>query len=128
MTETNTPPWTVLLIVKDTMVRDLISLVVERLGGRIFAVDNEKAALEAVADREPAVVILDLLVPGINSIVLLQEIKVQADPFLKGLIAISGLAYREVVTRTIAAGATDFLLKPIDTEQLAARLEKIVLT
>ena len=128
MTEPNPPIWSVLLIVKDTMVRDLISLVVERLGGRVFTVGTAEAALEAVADREPEVVILDLLVPGINSIVLIQEIKAQTEPFLKGLIAVSGLAYREVVTRTIEAGATDFLLKPIDTEQLAARLEKIVLT
>jgi PleD family two-component response regulator len=108
------------------MVRDLISLVVERLGGRIFSVETEQAAREAVTDREPEVVILDLLAPGINSIHLIKEIKSLADPFLKGFIAISGLAYREVVSRTIEAGATDFLLKPIDTEHLAARLEKLV--
>jgi DNA-binding response OmpR family regulator len=126
MNEPSKPVWSVLLIVKDAMVRDLISLVVERLGGEVFSVETEEAARQAVSDKRPEVVILDLLAPGINSIALIKEIKALAAPFMKGFIAISGLAYREVVSRTIQAGATDFLLKPIDTDHLAARLEKLV--
>ena len=128
MTAPNKPAWSALLIIKDALVRDLISLVVERLEGQVYISDTEESALDIVTDRQPDVVILDLLAPGINSIALIQEIKAMADPFMKGLIAVSGIAYREVVTRTIEAGATEFLLKPIDTEHLAARLEKLVFT
>lgn len=125
--EPGKPVWSVLLIMKDAMVRDLIALVVERLGGKVFSVETEEAALQAVAEHRPAVVILDLLSPGINSIVLIKDLKTIAAPLMKGLIAVSGLAYREVVQRTIEAGATDFIVKPIDTDELAARLEKLVL-
>ena len=125
--EPGKPAWSAILIMKDAMVRDLISLVVERLGGGVLTVETEEAALQAVAEHKPDVVILDLLAPGINSIVLIKDLKVLAAPFMKGLVAVSGLAYREVVQRTIEAGATDFIVKPIDTDQLAARLEKLVL-
>jgi CheY-like chemotaxis protein len=113
---------------KDAMVRDLISLVVERLEGQVYISDSEESALDILTDRQPDVVILDLLAPGINSIALIQEIKAMAEPFMKGLIAVSGIAYQEIVTRTIEAGATDFLVKPIDTEHLADRLGKLVFT
>ncbi len=120
------PQWPALLIVKDALERDLISLVVDRLGGQVWTVETEEAAREKAADVQPEVVILDLLAPGINSALLIKDLKSLAVPELKGLIVVSGLAYRDVVERARTAGATDFLLKPIDTDQLAARLEKII--
>jgi class 3 adenylate cyclase len=75
-----------------------------------------------LAEDPPDVVLLDLVMPGMDGIQVLETIK--ADPDLRHLpvIVISGVDDAESVVRCIEMGAEDFLPKPFDPVILRARL------
>ncbi|NVM21906.1 MAG: response regulator [Desulfobacterales bacterium] len=79
-------------------------------------------ALEKIADYDFDVVILDVLMPGIDGIETLQEIK-KIKP-LTEVIMLTGHASRESGIEGMKFGAYDYLRKPCDTEDLVSKINK----
>ena len=69
---------------------------------------------------QPALVFLDIRMPGMDGIEVLRSIK-QKYPEL-GVIIITGLNQGAIEEEALAAGATDFIGKPFTMEQLQAIL------
>ncbi len=83
----------------------------------------QAAARERIADAEPTVLILDLMLPGMNGMEICQTLRAQGVglPILM-LTALSALDDRVAGLRT---GADDYLCKPFEFEELLARLEAL---
>ena len=79
-------------------------------------------ALEMMIDNDFDVVILDVLMPGMDGIETLWEIK-KIKP-LTEVIMLTGHAYRESGIEGMKLGAYDYLSKPCDTEDLIAKINK----
>ena len=79
-------------------------------------------ALEMMIDNDFDVVILDVLMPGMDGIEPLWEIK-KIKP-LTEVIMLTGHAYRESGIEGMKLGAYDYLSKPCDTEDLIAKINK----
>jgi len=79
-------------------------------------------ALEMMTDNDFDVVILDVLMPGMDGIETLWEIK-KIKP-LTEVIMLTGHAYRESGIEGMKLGAYDYLSKPCDTEDLIAKINK----
>ena len=93
-----------------------------RLAGHEAAVcDNAARALE-LAKSEPFDLILsDVVMPGKDGIVLLEELK--AGGVASPVVMMSGQATIEMAVRATRLGAADFLEKPISTEKLLLTVE-----
>ena len=91
-------------------------------GIRTTSATDGAGALAAIHDDPPDVVLLDLVMPGIDGIEVLERIK--GDEQLRHLpvIMISGLGDTESVVRCLEIGADDFLPKPFDAAILRARV------
>ena len=72
-------------------------------------VDNGFAALTAIGTGQPDLVLLDIQMPGLDGIEVLERIK--TDPSMRHIpvIMISGIEDNESVVRCLEAGADDFL-------------------
>jgi DNA-binding response OmpR family regulator len=77
-------------------------------------------ALEKVGDGDFDVVILDILMPGIDGIETLSEIK-KIKP-LTEVIMLTGHASQESGIEGMRLGAYDYLMKPCDTEELVSKI------
>jgi adenylate cyclase len=102
--------------------RDLLSRRLTRDGHRVTSVAGGQQALQALADEEFDLVLLDLMMPDINGFDVLTRMK--ADERLRHVpvIMITGLAETESTIRCIEAGAEDYLPKPFDPVLLRARI------
>jgi DNA-binding NarL/FixJ family response regulator len=83
------------------------------------AADGE-AALEATAALLPDVVVMDLMLPGLDGIGATAELKVR-HPTIE-VVAITSFIEEERVTAAIEAGASGFLLKDAEADDLAAAI------
>ena len=74
---------------------------------------------DLVRSRRPALVLLDLLLPGTDGIVLMERIPELGD---LPVIFISAYGRDETVARALDAGATDYIVKPFSPSELTARV------
>lgn len=106
--------------------RKLVELVVSRRPGLrlVEALDGE-TGLELARSLAPALVLLDLRLPGISGEEVIERLR--ADPATAGLriVVISAEARPGETTRLIEAGADDYLVKPVEVRDLLEVLDSI---
>jgi putative two-component system response regulator len=83
-------------------------------------------AIRIARDASPDAVLLDVVMPDISGLDVCAELKQDAGTRLIPVVLMSGRGDRHTRIAGIAAGADDFLDKPIDTEELRARIGSLV--
>ncbi len=108
----------VLIIDDEADIRDLVAGVLEDEGYAPRTAANSDAALAAIAERRPALVLLDVWLQGsrLDGLELLEEIKM-LDATLPVLV-ISGHGNIDTAVAAIRKGAVDFIEKPFKAEHL----------
>src|SRR3954454_5032493 len=108
----------VLVVDDEADIRELVSGVLEDEGYAVRSAADSNSALDAVEDRRPSKVLLDvgLQGSGLDGIELLQEIK-RRDPTIPVLM-ISGHGNLDTAVAAVREGAVDFIEKPFEAERL----------
>jgi len=92
------------------------------MGYTVDTFDNATAFLENSMDISPAVVLLDMRMPGLNGL----ELQAQLDTLGRKtpIVFISGESDRDEIIEAFRLGAVDFLLKPFNREKLCQVVDK----
>jgi CheY-like chemotaxis protein/signal transduction histidine kinase len=111
-----------ILVVEDD-VRNIFALssLLEPMGGAIVIARNGREALARVAAKPtPDIVLMDIMMPEMDGIEAMQAIR--KNPELRDLpiIALTAKAMPDDQQRCIAAGANDYITKPIDVDKLVS--------
>jgi two-component system, NtrC family, nitrogen regulation response regulator NtrX len=108
----------VLVVDDEADIRELVSGVLEDEGFTVRAAADSTAALEAIEERRPSLVLLDVWLQGsrLDGLQILQEVK-RRDPNLPVLM-ISGHGNLDTAVAAIREGAIDFIEKPFEAERL----------
>lgn len=102
--------------------RDLLRRRLERGGYGVIGAASGEEALAVVA-REPVdLILLDMLMPGLDGLAVLERVKGDARTRDLPVIMISALDSLEEIAKCIQAGAEDYLPKPFDPIILRARI------
>lgn len=105
--------------------KEFVETLSERLSLRNYDVTTSLSgddAVEKVKNHLFDVIILDVLMPGMSGIETLREIK-KIKPLIE-VIMLTGNATVETAIEGLKLGALDFLLKPCETEDLVAKINK----
>ncbi|MBD2493347.1 HD domain-containing phosphohydrolase [Nostoc sp. FACHB-280] len=95
-------------------------------GYEVIEADSGAAAVMLVAQKQPDLVLLDVMMPGMDGFEVCQLLKQDEHTRLIPVIFITALNDRRSRIRGIEVGADDFLTKPFDRVELAARVKSLV--
>lgn len=112
----------VCIIEDDAAQRDLLFTLLVRSQYSVVQASNTEEGLATIRRHHPRVVISDLMLPGADAVELCRQVR--SDPSLDGTYIIVGSVcdQRHEKHRALNAGADDYLVKPFDSEELAARI------
>ena len=114
----------VLLVDDDPGIRRSVAAGLELEGFRVVPASGGRAGLAAAATQRPDVVLLDLAMPDLNGLGVLQELRGGGDD-----VPVCILSARDEVddrVRGLEAGADDYVVKPFALEEVAARLHALL--
>ncbi len=112
----------VLVIDDDPGVRDYLEALVSRQGYQVFAVADGEKALEMLDETQPDLVTLDVVLPGMDGLELLRRLK-QRLPEVP-VVMLSGHGHARTIVEAMRLGASDFLRKPFEVEELELSFHK----
>lgn len=108
----NTPHCTVLIADDDTLIREMLRLLLRDSEYDVVGeATNGPATLELFEKLAPDIVLLDINMPGIDGIEVLEAVKHKA--IKSRFIMISAEATMEKVKQALAHGAAGFIVKPL---------------
>ncbi|MCJ9668737.1 HAMP domain-containing protein [Neorhizobium sp. BETTINA12A] len=114
---------TVLLVDDDARNIFALSSVLERRGMRVLTATTGSEAIDVIQkDRAIAIVLMDIMMPGMDGYETTQVIR--SDPRFRRLpiLALTAKAMKGDREKCLEAGASDYLAKPVNTEQLLSAL------
>lgn len=114
----------ILIIEDEAALASALSTVVERLGFAAVAVASAELGLEKLAERSPALVVLDIGLPDMNGLDVLTRIRA-ADEGLPVLI-ITAHGNLQNAVEAKKRGASNYLVKPLDLAQLESSIRELV--
>jgi len=114
----------ILVIDDDESLRDTIGLMLEKEGFRAILAADGNAGLQEVFAANPALILVDLRMPGLNGIEVCK--RVRAAGLRTPIIVLS--AVRDEVDKVLLLeiGADDYVMKPFGTRELLARIRAVL--
>src|SRR5205807_5650039 len=106
----------------------LQDLLVDSGYSRVKTVTDSTVAVETCRTFEPDLVLLDLFMPPPNGLTLLGELRADRGETFLPIIVLTGDTSEQMKRRVLAAGATDFLVKPFDFFEVLLRIGNLLQT
>ena len=106
----------------------LLSKLLKHLGYDVVEASDGVAALEAVAEHQPDLVCLDVMMPGLDGIGVCQQLRSQPEHAGLPILLLTALNRTDDRVLGLEAGANDFLTKPFDEHELSARVRSLLRT
>ncbi|HIG70191.1 MAG TPA: sigma-54-dependent Fis family transcriptional regulator [Myxococcales bacterium] len=112
----------VLVIDDDPGVRDYLETLALRLGYHVTAVGDGEEALATLDESKPDIITLDAVLPGMDGLETLRRLK-QRIPEVP-VVMLSGHGQARTIVEAMKLGASDFLRKPFEVEELELAFQK----
>jgi len=93
---------------------------------RIVEASDGAEAIEVVDSENPDLVLLDMMMPGVDGIAVLEHLRSQPEHVETPVVVVSAFASPADRNRAIEAGATRFVKKPFDPEALRSLVEELL--
>ncbi len=118
-------PIRVLVVDDDPGVSRLLERLLTQEGYAVSVAEDAASALAGVESHTPDVILLDVVFPGSDGFTICERLKRDPATRLTPVVLVTGMTDREHRIRGRQSGADDFLTKPIDTQELLARVASL---
>lgn len=114
----------VLIVDDEPQVRNIVATYLERNGFAVRTAVDGLEALQAIRDRRPDAVVLDLMLPEVNGLEVLKSLRSDGDPVPVLILSARGREPERVAG--LELGADDYLAKPASPREIAARVRAVL--
>lgn len=114
---------TLLLVDDDEAFRRVLARAMERRGYAVSTAADVSEALAAAQQHPPEYAVVDLKMPGESGLVLIERL-MELDPNTR-IVMLTGYASIATAIEAIKLGATHYLAKPVDADEVVAALNKV---
>ncbi len=119
-------PLRILIVEDDPATVELMEAQLHGEGYSVDSVRDGEEALQRVSQARPDLVLLDIMLPKKSGFEVCKEIKSGEETRAIPVIMVTALKDMESRVKGIAAGADDFLSRPMDKSELLARVKSIL--
>jgi putative two-component system response regulator len=126
MTPVDQTPSTVLVVDDEAIDRELLKETLEELGYDVVTAADGSEALEQARARRPGVVLLDLVLPDVCGLGVVTQLKGNPSTATMPIVMISGHGQLQDRVQALELGVDDFLTKPVEKTELAARVKSLL--
>ena len=113
----------ILIVDDDTNICELLRLYIEKEGFQAEIANDGETALKMVEQEEPALLLLDIMLPGLDGWQVCREIrKKSACPII--MLTAKGEVFDRVLG--LELGADDYVVKPFETKEVIARIKAVL--
>jgi DNA-binding response OmpR family regulator len=113
----------VLVVDDDVTVRDVVRRYLELAGYEVELVGDGESALRRFAEREPDLVVLDLMLPGVDGLEVCRRLRVRS---AVPVVMLTALGEEEDRIAGLQLGADDYVTKPFSPRELALRVTSVL--
>jgi DNA-binding response OmpR family regulator len=121
--DSSAPTGTVLVVDDEPTVREVVARYLRRDGHTVHETGDGSAAADWLSANEPDLVVLDVMLPGVDGLTLLRDLRRRSD-----VPVILLTARVEEVDRIVGLelGADDYVVKPFSPRELAVRIRNVL--
>ena len=120
------PKAQVLIVEDESDIAGLIKLTLDRAGSEATVVGTGDAALRAVTEAYPDLIILDLNLPSIDGLEVCRIVRSRPTGARIPIIMLTARTSEDDCVRGLQEGADDYVTKPFSLRELAARVEAVL--
>ncbi len=111
-----------ILVCDDSIyIRNKLCSFLKDYGFTIIEAENGKVAIEKTIKHSPDIIIMDIIMPEMDGISAMQEIKKQTDI---PVVILSNIGQQTQIIEALQKGADEYIVKPFDPGKLLAVIEK----
>jgi hypothetical protein len=115
---------TVVVIDDDLHILELTALILSRRGYRVVTAPTAREGMEIIAAQLPELVLLDYMMPGMDGLSALHEIRTRfPDSYV---IMFTGKGSEQIAVEMMKGGASEYILKPFNNRDLVERLDNVL--
>ncbi len=110
----------------DPFIRRLVVFTLKKRGYEILEASDGASALKLARQEKPALVVLDVLMPGMTGLEVTQTLSQDPATAQIPIVILSANAQQTDIDAGLASGATAYLVKPFEPKMLGERVAKIL--
>ncbi|MBT4484620.1 MAG: response regulator [Candidatus Latescibacteria bacterium] len=116
----------IVLVIDDQQeIRELIYVSLRGTEFEVIEASNGRGGILAAKDKKPDVILLDIMMPGFDGYMTCKVFKRNPDTKDIPVIFMTAKKEREDIKKALAAGASDYIMKPFDPSDLMTRLRRV---
>lgn len=114
----------IVVVDDERIILELTSMILASKGYEVLTAENALEGLALIARHSPSVVLLDYMMPRMDGMTALRKIR-QGFPD-SYVIMFTGKGSEEIAVELMKAGASDYILKPFNNQDLVDRIENVL--
>jgi two-component system cell cycle response regulator DivK len=124
--DNNPPPKVILYVEDDPANRILVRRVMEAQGYRVLEAENGKQGLEIAQTEQPGVILVDINMPEMDGFEVMARLRAMPQTASVPIIALTALVMKGDRERTLEAGCSGYIEKPIDVDLLPEQVAAVL--
>lgn len=120
------PESRILIADDDPLLMELLEHKLQARGYKVLKAEDGPTALEAAQQKQPKLIVLDAMMPGLDGFEVLRRLKGDSDTAGIPVVMLTARKSEDDVLQGLSLGATDYLVKPFMPQELITRITKIL--